>query len=47
VFSVCPCFDLGDRFRLSPEITNLRLGILDLGRVQVVESIEKTAKVVM
>ena len=47
VFSVCPCFDLRYRFRLSPEISDLRLGVLDLGRVQVVEGIEKTAKVVV
>gem|GEM_PF-4839899 len=47
VFLVCPCCDLGDNFRLLPEIKDPRLSILDLGRVQVVEGIEKTAKVVM
>jgi len=31
----------------SPEIPDLRLGVLDLGRVQVVEDIERTAKVVV
>jgi hypothetical protein len=47
VFLVCPRFDLGDSFRFLPEIEDPRLSILDLGRVQVVEGIEKTAKVVM
>ena len=47
VFPVCPCFDFRDCLRLPPEILDLRLGVFDLGRVQVVEGIEKTAKVVM
>jgi hypothetical protein len=47
VFLVCPRFDFGYRFRPSPEISDLRLGVLDLGWVQVVEGIEKAAKVVV
>ena len=38
---------LRDRFCLSSEILGFRLGVLDLGRVQVFEGIEKTAKVVV
>lgn len=47
VILVCPCFDLRDRFRLSSEILDFRLCVLNLGRVQVFEGIEKTAKVVV
>lgn len=47
VFPVCPCFDLKDCLRLPPEIQDLRLGVLNLGRVQLAEGIEKTAKVVV
>jgi len=43
----CPCFDLRDRLGLSSEIHDLQLGVLDLGRVQAVEGIEKPAKVVV
>jgi hypothetical protein len=43
----CPRFELGDRLRLSPEIPDLRLGVLDLGRVQLVEIIEETAEIMM
>ena len=47
VFPVCPRFDFRDCLRLPPEIQDLRLGVLDLGRVQLAEGIEKTAKVVV
>ncbi|OUS20270.1 hypothetical protein A9Q95_07660 [Rhodobacterales bacterium 59_46_T64] len=47
VFSVCPRFDLGDRCHLSPEIPDLCLGILDLGRVQPVEINEEAAEIMM
>lgn len=47
VFLGCPCLDLREHLELLPEIPDLGLGVLDLGRVQVVEGIEKTAKVVM
>ena len=43
----CPCFDLRDRLGLPSEIPDLRLGVLDLGWVQLVEGIEKPAKVVV
>lgn len=43
----CPSFDLRDRLGLPSEIPDLRLGVLDLGRVQAVEGIEKPAKVVV
>jgi hypothetical protein len=45
VYLACPCFNLQDHFRLSTAIVNLRLGILDLGWVQLFESIKKTAKI--
>ena len=44
---VCPCFNLRDRLRLLSESHDLRLGVLDLRRVQAVEGIEKPAKVVV
>ncbi|WP_323767721.1 MULTISPECIES: hypothetical protein [Roseobacteraceae] len=47
VISVCPCFVLRDRLRLLSEIPDLGLGVLDLGRIQVVESIENTPKNVL
>lgn len=47
VILVCPCFDLRDRLRLSPEIPDLRLSALDLGRVQLVEVIEEAAEIMM
>ncbi|SNR35031.1 hypothetical protein SAMN06265370_102338 [Puniceibacterium sediminis] len=47
LFSVCPHFDLRNRLRLSPEIPDLRLGVLDLGWIQFTEDVEKTAKIVM
>jgi|TARA_Y100000815_G_scaffold275563_1_gene314562 hypothetical protein len=47
VLLVCPCLDLRERLRLSPEVPGLRLGVLDLSRTQVVEGIEKTAKIVV
>ena len=47
VFSVCPRFYLRNRLRLSSKIPNLSLGVLDLGRIQFVESIDRTAKVVV
>jgi hypothetical protein len=47
VFTVCLRLNFRDRLRISPEIPYLNLGVLDLGRVQGIEGIEKTAIVVM
>lgn len=44
---VYPFFDFRDRLQFLPEVLHLRLGIVDRGWVQFVESIEKTAKVVV
>lgn len=42
-----PCLDFRDRFRPPPEISNFRLCIFDLGWIQLIESIRKTAKIVV
>ena len=44
---VRPRFDFRDCLRLPPEISDLHLGVLDLGRVQLAEGTEKAAKVVV
>ena len=42
-----PRLDFRDRFRPPPEISNFRLSIFDPSWIQLIESIEETAKIVV
>jgi hypothetical protein len=47
VFCVCSCFDFRDCFRLPTKVPDPGLGIDNLGRAQVIETRQKTAKIVV